>query len=181
MSSAVLLYAPKRLGLPGVWLGLTLLMTLRMTAGFCRSFSKILSKCLVLVIFISVCFQAGKYLLSLITCSYTTYMHCIWKYLKIYCCTLHSGVWVSVYRSILNPILYWWVFPYSFLWQNIIEEWSMVVPTWQPQKNWGLQISLLWLWFLICSYLLNAVRFYVIKVQIFLVLKLTDSFICLLL
>lgn len=36
ISSAVLIYAPKFVGLPGVWFGLTLLMALRMVAGFIR-------------------------------------------------------------------------------------------------------------------------------------------------
>jgi Na+-driven multidrug efflux pump len=31
-----LLYAPQVFGLPGVWAGLTLFMSLRMTAGFMR-------------------------------------------------------------------------------------------------------------------------------------------------
>ncbi|GMJ03593.1 hypothetical protein HRI_004028500 [Hibiscus trionum] len=39
-SSAFLLFAPKALGLRGVWLGLTLFMALRMTAGFVRILSK---------------------------------------------------------------------------------------------------------------------------------------------
>lgn len=40
ISSAFLLFAPKVLGLQGVWLGLTLFMALRMTAGFVRTLSK---------------------------------------------------------------------------------------------------------------------------------------------
>lgn len=40
VSSAFLLFAPKVLGLQGVWLGLTLFMALRMTAGFVRILSK---------------------------------------------------------------------------------------------------------------------------------------------
>ncbi|XWS67634.1 hypothetical protein CRYUN_Cryun04dG0022500 [Craigia yunnanensis] len=40
MSSAFLLFAPTVLGLQGVWLGLTLFMGLRMTAGFARILSK---------------------------------------------------------------------------------------------------------------------------------------------
>ncbi|XP_038992392.1 protein DETOXIFICATION 45, chloroplastic-like isoform X2 [Hibiscus syriacus] len=40
VSSAFLLFAPKTLGLRGVWLGLTLFMALRMTAGFVRILSK---------------------------------------------------------------------------------------------------------------------------------------------
>ncbi|MBA0726932.1 hypothetical protein Golax_002723 [Gossypium laxum] len=40
ISSAFLLFAPKVLGLQGVWLGLTLFMALRMTAGFVRILSK---------------------------------------------------------------------------------------------------------------------------------------------
>ncbi|KAA3463300.1 protein DETOXIFICATION 45, chloroplastic-like [Gossypium australe] len=40
VSSAFLLFAPKVLGLRGVWLGLTLFMALRMTAGFVRILSK---------------------------------------------------------------------------------------------------------------------------------------------
>ncbi|XVF00778.1 hypothetical protein REPUB_Repub04eG0030700 [Reevesia pubescens] len=40
MSSAFLLFAPTVLGLQGVWLGLTLFMGLRMTAGFVRILSK---------------------------------------------------------------------------------------------------------------------------------------------
>ncbi|MBA0572645.1 hypothetical protein Golob_002971 [Gossypium lobatum] len=40
ISSAFLLSAPKVLGLQGVWLGLTLFMALRMTAGFVRILSK---------------------------------------------------------------------------------------------------------------------------------------------
>lgn len=36
ISSAVLLYAPSILGLPGVWLGLTLFMGLRAVAGYAR-------------------------------------------------------------------------------------------------------------------------------------------------
>ncbi|XP_039019262.1 protein DETOXIFICATION 45, chloroplastic-like isoform X2 [Hibiscus syriacus] len=40
VSSTFLLFAPKTLGLRGVWLGLTLFMALRMTAGFVRILSK---------------------------------------------------------------------------------------------------------------------------------------------
>ncbi|KAK9164678.1 hypothetical protein Syun_005580 [Stephania yunnanensis] len=40
ISSVFLLYAPSKLGLTGVWLGLVLCMTLRMTAGFVRLASK---------------------------------------------------------------------------------------------------------------------------------------------
>ncbi|VVA26549.1 PREDICTED: DETOXIFICATION [Prunus dulcis] len=40
ISSAVLLYAPSILGLPGVWLGLTLFMGLRAVAGYARFLSK---------------------------------------------------------------------------------------------------------------------------------------------
>ncbi|KAE8664648.1 MATE efflux family protein 3 [Hibiscus syriacus] len=40
VSSAFLLFAPKTLGLRGVWLGLTLFMALRTTAGFVRILSK---------------------------------------------------------------------------------------------------------------------------------------------
>ncbi|XP_022748538.1 protein DETOXIFICATION 45, chloroplastic-like isoform X2 [Durio zibethinus] len=40
MSSAILLFAPTVLGLQGVWLGLSLFMGLRMTAGFVRILSK---------------------------------------------------------------------------------------------------------------------------------------------
>ncbi|GAB2291627.1 Protein DETOXIFICATION 45, chloroplastic [Dionaea muscipula] len=40
ISSAVLLYAPGVIGLRGVWLGLTLLMSLRTVAGFSRLLSK---------------------------------------------------------------------------------------------------------------------------------------------
>ncbi|XP_068639442.1 protein DETOXIFICATION 45, chloroplastic [Aristolochia californica] len=40
ISSAVLLYAPSTFGLPGVWSGLTIFMTLRMAAGFWRLGSK---------------------------------------------------------------------------------------------------------------------------------------------
>ncbi|KAG9454346.1 hypothetical protein H6P81_007250 [Aristolochia fimbriata] len=40
ISSAVLLYAPSSFGLPGVWSGLTIFMTLRMAAGFWRLGSK---------------------------------------------------------------------------------------------------------------------------------------------
>ncbi|XP_042508826.1 protein DETOXIFICATION 45, chloroplastic isoform X2 [Macadamia integrifolia] len=40
ISSAVLLYAPSMFGLYGVWLGLTLFMSLRMLAGFIRLASK---------------------------------------------------------------------------------------------------------------------------------------------
>jgi len=36
LSSLYLLYAPKVFGLPGVWAGLALFMSLRMTAGFMR-------------------------------------------------------------------------------------------------------------------------------------------------
>lgn len=36
ISSTVLLYAPTKFGLQGVWSGLTLLMALRMLAGFWR-------------------------------------------------------------------------------------------------------------------------------------------------
>lgn len=40
ISSAFLLYAPSKFGLPGVWLGLTLLMGLRMVGGYIRLLSK---------------------------------------------------------------------------------------------------------------------------------------------
>ncbi|CAH9106907.1 unnamed protein product [Cuscuta epithymum] len=40
LSSSFLLYAPRVFGLPGVWLGLTLFMALRMMAGFIRILSK---------------------------------------------------------------------------------------------------------------------------------------------
>ncbi|KAJ7967086.1 Protein DETOXIFICATION [Quillaja saponaria] len=40
VSSAFLLYAPSLFGLPGVWLGLTLFMVLRMVAGFVRLLAK---------------------------------------------------------------------------------------------------------------------------------------------
>ncbi|KAL9231896.1 hypothetical protein vseg_007058 [Gypsophila vaccaria] len=40
ISSAFLLYAPSVMGLPGVWLGLSLFMGLRMAAGFVRILSK---------------------------------------------------------------------------------------------------------------------------------------------
>ncbi|CAI9106235.1 OLC1v1005348C4 [Oldenlandia corymbosa var. corymbosa] len=40
ISSVVLLYAPSRYGLPGVWSGLTLFMALRMVAGFFRIMSR---------------------------------------------------------------------------------------------------------------------------------------------
>ncbi|KAM7479501.1 hypothetical protein LguiA_027714 [Lonicera macranthoides] len=40
ISSAFLLYAPSKFGLPGVWFGLTLFMALRMVAGFIRLSSK---------------------------------------------------------------------------------------------------------------------------------------------
>ncbi|VFQ91603.1 unnamed protein product [Cuscuta campestris] len=40
ISSAFLFYAPRAFGLPGVWLGLTLFMGLRMMAGFIRIMSK---------------------------------------------------------------------------------------------------------------------------------------------
>ncbi|PON66218.1 Multi antimicrobial extrusion protein [Parasponia andersonii] len=40
ISSAFLLYAPSFIGLPGVWLGLTLFMGLRLVAGFYRLLSK---------------------------------------------------------------------------------------------------------------------------------------------
>lgn len=40
ISSGFLLFAPRHLGLPGVWLGLTLFMGLRMMAGIIRLLSK---------------------------------------------------------------------------------------------------------------------------------------------